>query len=185
MSPCKRAVVRTNGAAMLGPTNPDPYTIYYTKTSITDIHDFSFAGPFYPLESIVEHIRVAVCAREVSLLLLRSRRRLIPLVSTPWSIWSRLSLVDLKCSSRSREGGIPRWLLSCVAVRLTHRGRCTPSFQTPHPDHAMLQVAIGLSSTSLWWTLTFSERACRKRRRTIRRATSFASGTRTRKRGTC
>jgi hypothetical protein len=68
--PVQESHVKMNGETMLGcsigiSATPDPDTIYYTTNSIAAILDVSFAGPLYPLESIVEHIE-GRCMREGS-----------------------------------------------------------------------------------------------------------------------
>jgi len=67
----RRVSTRINGVTMLRPGDPsaftpDPDTVYYTKISMPHVHDVSVAGPFCPMDSIVQHIEQR-CIRENSL----------------------------------------------------------------------------------------------------------------------
>lgn len=59
----KRAALLHQGDSALP---PDPDTVYYTRTDSPHILDVSLAGPFYPMDRIVEHIK-GRCIRAGSL----------------------------------------------------------------------------------------------------------------------
>jgi hypothetical protein len=75
MPQIQRVELRVNGVGMLHRdgdpvTPPDPDTVYYTKTSRPHVFDVSFAGPFWPIEAMGEHIH-SRCSKEGSLPALR------------------------------------------------------------------------------------------------------------------
>jgi hypothetical protein len=133
--------VRVNGKSMLrregepDPT-PDPDTVYYTKTSLLHVFDVSIAGPFYPMEKMIEHIQRR-CGKEGSLLGLRTLKETIEnigMVSLEHLVAPLPGEEHMKIEVvREKNAEVAEFLRSCPP------GTPKPVYmvlkQVPHPAH--------------------------------------------------